>query len=50
VENDHLVSLGAVALPRAEFLARVARQVDAPEPAGGWTARFGELPASDLAR
>jgi len=50
VENDHLLSLGAVALPRAEFLARVARQVDAPEPAGGWTARFGDLPASDLAR
>jgi leucyl/phenylalanyl-tRNA--protein transferase len=40
VENDHLVSLGAVALPRAEFLARVARQVDAPEPAGAWTAPF----------
>lgn len=50
VENDHLVSLGAVALPRAEFLARVARQVDAPEPAGAWTARFGDLPASELAR
>jgi leucyl/phenylalanyl-tRNA--protein transferase len=50
VENDHLVSLGAVALPRAEFLARVARQVDAPEAAGPWTARFGDLPASDLAR
>jgi leucyl/phenylalanyl-tRNA--protein transferase len=50
VENDHLVSLGAVALPRAEFLARVARQVDAPEAAGAWTSRFGDLPASELAR
>lgn len=36
VRSDHLVSLGAVDLPRREFLRRVAAAVDQPGPAGPW--------------
>jgi leucyl/phenylalanyl-tRNA--protein transferase len=49
VENPHLRRLGAEAWPRAVFLARVRQLVDCPEPTGHWTARFGALPARDLA-
>lgn len=49
VESTHLVSLGAELMPRADFLARIVRLVDAPEPAGAWTTRFGEWPAARLA-
>lgn len=48
VENDHLVSLGATTMPRAEFLARVAPLVASPWPPGPWTARFGTLNAAAL--
>ena len=49
VENDHLKTLGAVTLPRADFLDIVAQQVALPVPAGDWQARFGVLAARDLA-
>ena len=48
VENDHLASLGAQAMPRPEFLKRVAALVASPWPPGPWTARFGTLNASTL--
>lgn len=50
VENDHLVSLGAVRMPRHRFLAEVAGLVDLPAPAGPWILRFGRLPAAELAQ
>jgi leucyl/phenylalanyl-tRNA--protein transferase len=49
VENDHLLGLGAELWPRERFLARVASLTTLPEPGGAWTARFGELPAAELA-
>jgi leucyl/phenylalanyl-tRNA---protein transferase len=49
VENDHLPTLGAQTLPRRAFLARVHALVEAPEPPGPWTTRFGILPARALA-
>ena len=49
VESAHLVSLGADALPRDDFLRRVAALAAMPAPAGPWTARVGEWPASRLA-
>ncbi|QWP75510.1 leucyl/phenylalanyl-tRNA--protein transferase [Lysobacter sp. K5869] len=50
VENPHLLSLGAVSMPRAQFLAEAAELAAAPgfEP-GPWTERFGERPAAELA-
>ncbi|QDH70025.1 leucyl/phenylalanyl-tRNA--protein transferase [Marilutibacter alkalisoli] len=49
VENDHLLSLGAVLLSRPEFLSAIAVLVDLDSPAGHWRERFGTLPASTLA-
>lgn len=49
VENDHLLSMGAQSWPRERFLATVADLVQAPGPAGHWTARFGRFPARELA-
>ncbi|MCF7220333.1 leucyl/phenylalanyl-tRNA--protein transferase [Marilutibacter chinensis] len=49
VENAHLLSLGAVAMPRAEFLGAVARQVALPSPPGDWRERFGTMAAMELA-
>lgn len=49
VESTHLLSLGARAVPRGDFLERVARLVDAPEVAAAWTDRFGEWPVLRLA-
>ncbi|NUS39393.1 MAG: leucyl/phenylalanyl-tRNA--protein transferase [Lysobacter sp.] len=49
VESQHLVSLGANAMPREDFLRRVGALVDMAEPSGPWTARFGEWPATSLA-
>lgn len=49
VENPHLLSLGAESMPRAAFLAEVAALTALPEPAGPWTGRFGDWPASRLA-
>ncbi len=49
VENPHLLSLGAQAMPRQRFLAEVARlTAEGPGP-GAWTERFGHWPASRLA-
>ncbi|MBP7599078.1 MAG: leucyl/phenylalanyl-tRNA--protein transferase, partial [Pseudoxanthomonas sp.] len=50
VENDHLVSLGAVRMPRHRFLAEVAGLVDPPAPAGPWTLQFGRMTAAELAQ
>ena len=49
VENDHLQTLGAITLPRADFLDIVQQRVALPVPAGDWQARFGVLAARDLA-
>jgi leucyl/phenylalanyl-tRNA--protein transferase len=49
VENPHLLSLGAEAWRREDFLAQVdalTAAEDHPEP---WTRRFGSLPARQLA-
>ena len=49
VESAHLVSLGAHAMPRDDFLRAIQALVDADAPAGPWTGRFGEWPAARLA-
>ncbi|AKK67807.1 leucyl/phenylalanyl-tRNA--protein transferase [Xanthomonas translucens] len=49
VENAHLLSLGAQRWPRAVFLEAIASLVADVAPAGPWTARFGELAATELA-
>ncbi len=48
VENPHLLSLGAEALPRSVFLARLAHWVDQPGRVGPWTAIFGRFAAAEL--
>lgn len=49
VENDHLLSLGAEAMPRDRFLAAVAEWTAQPDLVAPWTQRFGEWPARELA-
>jgi len=50
VENPHLLSLGALSLPRAQFLAEASALAAVPGFApGSWTGRFGELAAAELA-
>ncbi|MGO4259111.1 leucyl/phenylalanyl-tRNA--protein transferase [Lysobacter sp. TAB13] len=50
VENPHLLSLGAISLPRGLFLARAGELAAQPGFApGSWTARFGEMRAAQLA-
>ena len=49
VENAHLLTLGAEAWPRPEFLRRMAELAALPAASGPWTVRFGDLPASALA-
>lgn len=49
VENPHLLSLGAVRVPRVEFATRIGLLTATDEPAGPWSARFGERTASGLA-
>ena len=49
VENDHLLSLGAVGVARSAFIAKVETLSAEPAPAGHWTQRFGTLPAKALA-
>lgn len=39
--SDHLTSLGAILLPRAEFLARLATLVDIPPPPDAWRLDLG---------
>lgn len=48
VENPHLLSLGAISMPRDEFLDIVRQQVVKPSLDGNWHVRFGERPARDL--
>jgi len=49
VENPHLGTLGAVAWPRADFLAVVHALCAEPGAPDRWTGRFGTLPATRLA-
>ncbi|MGH8037341.1 MAG: leucyl/phenylalanyl-tRNA--protein transferase [Stenotrophomonas sp.] len=49
VENDHLLRMGAEHWPRERFLGVVREQVNAVEPAGTWTERFGAFSAASLA-
>ena len=49
VENDHLLRMGAEHWPRERFLGVVREQVQAAEPPGGWTERFGDVSAASLA-
>lgn len=49
VENDHLLSLGAVHWPRKRFLEAVGVLARTPQAAGHWRERFGGFPASMLA-
>lgn len=48
VENDHLLSLGAVAVARSDFLAQVDTLSAEPAPVGHWTQRFGTVLAKVL--
>ncbi|WP_133478743.1 leucyl/phenylalanyl-tRNA--protein transferase [Cognatilysobacter segetis] len=49
VENPHLLALGAERWERPRFLQAVATLTADAGAAGAWTARFGELPACELA-
>jgi leucyl/phenylalanyl-tRNA---protein transferase len=49
VPSEHLSTLGAREMPRAEFLRLLPDLVAAPEPAGAWAGRFGTLPVASLA-
>ena len=49
VENEHLMSLGALSCPRESFLRQVAELTSRPSLVGSWTDRFGVLPATVLA-
>lgn len=49
VESDHLLSLGAEAWPRHDFLARIRPLCAADEVPGPWAGRFGEVRAAALA-
>lgn len=44
VESEHVTRMGAIALPRREFLAHVAQWVAKPEPSEAWTTRIGVIP------
>ncbi|MGH8085611.1 MAG: leucyl/phenylalanyl-tRNA--protein transferase [Lysobacter sp.] len=50
VANPHLLTLGAGLWSRERFLAEVRGLTGCPEPTRPWSARFGELPARELAR
>lgn len=49
VPNDHTRSLGVETWSRDDYLRALERLRDAPEPAGDWRGRFGEIPAAALA-
>ncbi|MFT3789516.1 MAG: leucyl/phenylalanyl-tRNA--protein transferase [Rudaea sp.] len=49
VRSEHLVSLGAVEMPRAEFVRRVAAQAALPGFIGSWCDRLGEIEVDTLA-
>lgn len=50
VSSAHLLRLGAEVWARPRFLERVAALTATPEPAGAWTADFGDWPLSSLPR
>jgi leucyl/phenylalanyl-tRNA--protein transferase len=50
VESAHLLTLGAITMPRPKFLARLSELATCPEPVGNWRERFGRMPASELAQ
>lgn len=49
VENEHLLSLGARAMPRTDFVARVAGLCASPGLPDAWSERVGDWPAARLA-
>ena len=49
VRSEHLVSLGAVEMPRREFVRRVEAQTARPSFVGPWRERVGTMHARDLA-
>ena len=49
VPNDHTRWLGVETWSRGAYMQALGTLRDSPEPAGGWTQRFGEIPASGLA-
>lgn len=49
VENPHLLRMGAVSMPRAEFLDRIGALTGQPGRIGPWTTDFGALDAAALA-
>lgn len=49
VASDHLFTLGALEVPRADFCARVAELTREPGQAGSWRASFAMLEPPDLA-
>lgn len=49
VASAHLATLGAFSMPRADFVAHVARSCAEPFPAGSWRARWPALVARNLA-
>ena len=44
VTNPHLLSMGAIEIPRAEFNQRIARLIEQPGQAGSWHNRFEVSP------
>ncbi len=50
VENDHLLSLGARLLPRADFLERVGALVTLEGKPESWSASMPDLPAAGLCK
>ncbi|WP_166207256.1 leucyl/phenylalanyl-tRNA--protein transferase [Cognatiluteimonas telluris] len=49
VENPHLLRMGARPLAREAFLARIGVLVGDADSTTGWSGRFGEFPARELA-
>jgi len=49
VPNDHTRRLGVETWSRPTYVAALHALRDAPEPAGSWTTRFGEMRATELA-
>ena len=49
VASPHLATLGAIQMPRSEFVAHVAKACAEPFPAGSWRGRWPALAARELA-
>lgn len=47
VYTDHMAGLGAVEIPREDYLARLARALEAPTRRGSWAEAFPGYPLSD---